>query len=70
MAGRRWSAGALGWRKTGAAGGCPRDGGLSSELRLFGPDRDFVRSVGGEGDGPGEFGFNPCANAAPLGEEA
>lgn len=38
------------------------------ELRLFGPDGEFVRSVGGEGDGPGEFGFNPCASAAPDGQ--
>jgi hypothetical protein len=29
----------------------------SSELRFFGADGAFLRSVGGEGDGPGEFRF-------------
>lgn len=38
------------------------------ELRLFGGDGEFVRSVGGSGDGPGEFGFNPCARRAVDGE--
>lgn len=38
------------------------------ELRLFDRDGGFVRTVGREGDGPGEFGFNPCAFPGPEGE--
>lgn len=38
------------------------------ELRLFDRDGTFVRTVGGEGGGPGEFGSNPCAFAGPDGE--
>lgn len=35
------------------------------EMRQFGPDGVFRQTVGGPGEGPGEFGFNPCAHAAP-----
>ena len=38
------------------------------ELRQFGPDGAFLRTVGGPGDGPGEFGGNTCAFAGPHGE--
>ncbi len=42
--------------------------GQAHELRLFDRNGEFVRSVGGSGDGPGEFGFNPCARRAVDGE--
>lgn len=38
------------------------------ELRQFAPDGTFIRTVGGPGEGPGEFGFNPCADQGPDGE--
>ncbi len=38
------------------------------ELRLFDADGTHVRTVGGEGDGPGEFGFNPCMQEGPDGQ--
>jgi hypothetical protein len=38
------------------------------ELRLFGPDGQYLRTVGGAGEGPGEFQTNPCAFPGPNGE--
>jgi hypothetical protein len=38
------------------------------ELRLFDSAGDHVRSVGGLGDGPGEFGRNTCAFLGPQDE--
>lgn len=40
----------------------------AQELRQFAPDGTFVRTVGGPGEGPGEFGNNPCADRGPDGE--
>ncbi len=38
---------------------------LARELRLFGPDGTHLRTVGGSGEGPGEFASNPCAFPGP-----
>lgn len=38
------------------------------ELRQFDVDGTHIRTVGGQGDGPGEFGFNPCMAAGPNDE--
>lgn len=38
------------------------------ELRLYDQDGTFIRAVGRSGEGPGEFGFNPCAFPGPEGE--
>jgi hypothetical protein len=38
------------------------------QLRLYDQDGAFIRAVGGGGQGPGEFGFNPCAFPGPDGE--
>jgi hypothetical protein len=38
------------------------------ELRLFDASGRFVRSVGRQGQGPGEFNANPCAYPGPNGE--
>lgn len=38
------------------------------ELRVFEDDGTFVRAVGREGEGPGEFSGNTCAFAGPDGE--
>jgi len=38
------------------------------ELRLFDADGQFIRTVGGPGQGPGEFSGNTCAFAGPDGE--
>lgn len=40
----------------------------AQELRQFAPDGTYIRTVGGPGEGPGEFGFNPCADRGPDGE--
>jgi hypothetical protein len=40
----------------------------SRELKQFGPDGAFLRTLGGPGGGPGEFGSNPCAFAGQDGE--
>jgi len=42
--------------------------GMAHELRLFDQDGAFVRAVGRNGQGPGEFGRNPCAFPGPNGE--
>lgn len=39
--------------------------GQAFELRLFDAEGRFVRTVGRQGDGPGEFAFNPCAFPGP-----
>lgn len=38
------------------------------ELRQFRSDGALLRILGGPGEGPGEFGGNPCAFAGPHGE--
>jgi len=42
--------------------------GMAHELRLYDQDGAFVRAVGRDGEGPGEFGFNPCGFPGPNGE--
>ena len=42
--------------------------GQAFELRLFDAEGRFVRAVGRQGEGPGEFASNPCAFAGPDGE--
>ncbi len=42
--------------------------GQAHELRQFDTDGTHIRTVGGEGDGPGEFGFNPCMVEGPNDE--
>jgi hypothetical protein len=40
----------------------------AQELRQFASDGGFLRTLGGPGEGPGEFGRNTCAFAGPHGE--
>ncbi len=42
--------------------------GMAYQLRLYDREGTFVRAVGRDGEGPGEFGFNPCAFHGPEGE--
>lgn len=38
------------------------------QLKLYDRNGTFIRAVGRSGQGPGEFGFNPCAFPGPDGE--
>lgn len=41
--------------------------GQAMEVRVFGPDGRFVRTVGRRGEGPGEFSEGPALNWGPRG---